>query len=241
MTGLEIMETGAARAGFRVTNTSHKASALTYLNSEIAELLDYTDWWWQYTVATEALTEAGGSAVDLETDIVEITHFWNVTDNIPVTMRNISDIDFADPDVSEDGQVESVALTGINNSTGAWQAYFWRIVNKDVTIKYRYYKLFPKIVSADAGTGELLESVDLDTYLPRPVQRALYHGISEMFLSSRLAQDDAAAANQRKLSILELAASRNDRSKGSKGKLGQRNVSASNFSGAPVIQIGTIT
>jgi len=235
------METGAARAGFRVTNSSHKASALTYLNSELAELLDYTDWWWQYTVATEALTLAGGSAVDLETDIVEITHWWNVTDNIPITMRDISDIDFADPDVNEDGQVDTVALTGVNNSTGAWQAYFWRIVNKNVTVKYRYYKLFPKIVSADAGSGELLESVDLDTYVPRPVQRALYHGICSAFLSSRLAQDDAAAAEAKKLSILELAASRNDRSKGSKSRLGQRNVPVSDFGETPVLRIGTIT
>ncbi len=221
MTPTEIMTIGCRRGGWTVTSATFANRAREYLNDALLELQTMTDWVWMFKNASLSLV-SGTRNYDLAADVMQPLSFRDTTNDIPLKMRSPQWADQVDPDQSSSGNPEAAIVLGQTQSNGYWNVDFHPTPGSSITAQYRYWSYIP-LVSSDSSTA-IIDSTNLDLYVPRWLQPALYYDIAERILSENMAEDNATKEKERKDRILGPAIQRNNQMFGDgKTRLGEWN------------------
>lgn len=152
MTPGEIIVIALNRAGNSNPTTGDKDRARDYLNVAKTDLEAVAEWRWLFKTAT-ITTVATQRPYNLTAGIVYIISAWDTTNNATLRIVHPDDVAELDPDEDYTGAGGVLAITGIDTTTGVWEAdvYPTPVVSADA-IKYRYYATQDDFVEAGDGT-----------------------------------------------------------------------------------------
>ena len=175
MTATKILTMGTRRAGLPISQTEYKDTARDWLNMGFKDLVARRTWLWRYKEGT--ITTVGSQRTyALASDVLyTLKGSWvHVTDDVPMAISDVRDLDVADPDESTTGGSRIAAVVGISGTTGLWQVDLADTPDaSSATIRYRY--IIQALELADDGTDD---GTDLDLTYPDWVQHALHLYVS---------------------------------------------------------------
>ena len=152
----DVLDRAIQRAGLTETNSEYRSQARVYVNATLQDIAARATWWWMYE-------EASITTVASQREYVlasNVQHLLSVRDETN------------DPDQSRTGDAAWVYVAGTDASTGAPILELHPTPDTSgETIKYRYYKTFPELTSAN-DTDDLLQ----DHGIPLLLHHALYMG-----------------------------------------------------------------
>lgn len=174
MTPSEMFDIAFNRAGTKNPTTIDTNRAREYLNIISTDVENMARWRFLYRTSTIATVD-GTRSYSLASDVLYPIHFWDLTNNRPLTTRNPEDITNYDPDEDFESESYLVSITGINTTTGYWEVDLYPTPDTTAeTIKYRYYATIADLTSAGDDT-------DLAPKYPKWLQNALLWGLCAIY------------------------------------------------------------
>ena len=175
MLATKVMSMGTRRAGLPIAQVEYLNSARDWLNMGLKDLVARRTWMWRYKEGT-LTTVASQRQYALASDVLyTLKGSWvHETDDSPMLMADVRDLDVADPDESTTGGSRFAAVVGISGTTGLWQVGLADTPDtSSETIRYRY--IIKAIELNDDGNDD---ATDLDLTYPDWVQHALHLYVS---------------------------------------------------------------
>lgn len=167
----DVLDRAIQRAGLTETNSEYRSQARVYVNATLQDIAARATWWWMYEEAS-ITTVASQREYVLASNVQHLLSVRDETNDRPLLIVGSSEIDADDPDQSRTGDAAWVYVAGTDASTGAPILELHPTPDTSgETIKYRYYKTFPELTSAN-DTDDLLQ----DHGIPLLLHHALYMG-----------------------------------------------------------------
>ena len=188
MLATKVMSMGTRRAGLPISQPEYLNSARDWLNMGLKDLVARRTWLWRYKEGT-ITTVASQRTYDLASDVLyALKGSWvHVTDDVPMLMADIRDLDVADPDESTTGGSRFAAVVGISGTTGLWQVDLGDTPDASgETIRYRYI-----IKAMELNDDSTDDGTDLNLTYPDWVQHALH-----LYVSAFLKGENGDASGQ---------------------------------------------
>lgn len=147
-----------------------------------------------------ALTESGGATAltvsdavtrqyQLASDVLQPYSWRDESNNRRLTIASWDEMDAADPDQDEEGDVRLVIPEGVDASTGYQVvALFPLHSTSNETLRYRYYSFTPDWTSGDDNT-------EMDRWVPQVLQPALIYAGASLYKQEK--GDDDGAESER--------------------------------------------
>lgn len=175
MTATKVISMGTRRAGLPISQIEYLNSARDWLNMGFKDLVARRTWLWRYKEGTITTVDSQRT-YDLASDVLyTLKGSWiHVTDDVPMLIADVRDLDKADPDESMTGGSRFAAVVGLSGTTGLWQVDLADAPDTSAeTIRYRY--IIKAIELDDDGTDD---GTDLNLTYPDWVQHALHLYVS---------------------------------------------------------------
>jgi len=168
MTPGTIITTALNRSGVRSITDTDKDRARLYLNAVKNDLEGMVEWRWLFKQGT-LTTVADQRAYDLASGVSYVISARDTTNDREMRIAHPDDIIRLDPDEDYTGEARILAITGIDASTGVWEADIYPTPDSSSeTITYRYYA-----TQADFTSGD--DDTEIVTY-PKQPQTILLFG-----------------------------------------------------------------
>lgn len=177
MTQLKVMQFGLRRAGLSESTSVYQDYARDAFNLGKDDLASRHPFTWLAKKSATLRTTDGQRVDTLATDVLWPISFFNKTDNWPIRSISKERIYELDPDDDEEGPVTHVALTGIDGTSGAWEASWYQIPDTGdgaSTGDEIYYTYHTFIADRDSS----VDGTDLKGVMPLWAQQGLIWYIS---------------------------------------------------------------
>lgn len=204
MTLTQILQGAVKRVGLDETNSDFTDQARFYANIVAKDIASKAVWWWLFKTTTITTTADTGT-YELASDVLYLHNFRDQTNDWPLEMMGMEELDYSDPDNSRTGSQRFVIIEGIDATNGTVTVRLFPTPDTSSdSIRYRYYAFLDDWSSSD-------DSTDMKKWIHPTVQPALMYGISRLYMQEKSETEGAQEEEKNYGMVLKAALKQNMR------------------------------